>query len=333
MKGIDVSSYQGAIDWSKVDIDFAILRCGYGDNITSQDDSYFFNNVRGCVDNNIPFAVYLYSYAKNLTGRESIQSEVEHCKRLLSQISVKPFCVYIDMEDGGTTYLGKTTLTNYAIDFCEQITSLGYKAGVYANESWFNAYLDVKLISSQGYSIWCAKYSSSKPSIGVNYDIWQYSSVGIVNGIRGYVDMNIMYKDIRNASTPSNVVKITYQTWDDVKNIWLPNVVGDSDYAGIYGHDVCCVYANASRGNVYYMVHVKGGKWLSEVKNRTDYAGIYNKPIDGFMIKSDIKRLTYRVHLRRKNIWLPWVMGYDKNDVKNGYAGIMGQEIDAIQIK
>lgn len=132
---------------------------------------------------------------------------------------------------------------------------------------------------------------------------------------------------------PTKEFQATYQTWDDVKNKWLPNIVNDRDYAGIYGHDVCCVYANANEGNVYYKVHYKGGKWLPEVKNRTDYAGIYNKPIDGFMIKSDKKKLTYRVHLRRKNKWLPWVTGYNTKDSNNGYAGIIGQEIDAIQIK
>lgn len=132
---------------------------------------------------------------------------------------------------------------------------------------------------------------------------------------------------------PANEVNnITYQTWDDVKNKWLPNVINDSDYAGIFGHDVCCVYANLDRGNVYYKVHYKGGKWLPEVKNRNDYAGIYNKPIDGFMIKGD-KPLRYRVHLRKQNRWLPWVTGYNQNDKNNGYAGILGQEIDAIQIK
>lgn len=128
-------------------------------------------------------------------------------------------------------------------------------------------------------------------------------------------------------------VDITYQTWDDVRNAWLPNVVNDSDYAGIFGHDVCCVYANASVGNLYYQVHYKGGKWLPEVRNREDYAGLYNKPIDAFMIKSDVRQLTYRVHLRRSNKWLPWVTGYNQNDSTNGYAGILGQEIDAIQIK
>ena len=131
----------------------------------------------------------------------------------------------------------------------------------------------------------------------------------------------------------SDVNNITYQTWDDVRNAWLPNVKNDSDYAGIYGHDVCCVYANLDKGNVYYKVHYKGGRWLPEVKNRSDYAGLYNKPIDGFMIRSSAKNLKYRVHLRRQNRWLPWVSGYNEADHNNGYAGIIGQEIDAIQIK
>ena len=338
MKGIDVSSHQGTIDWAKVksQIDFAIIRLGYGDDITSQDDSQFLNNVNGCISNEIPFGIYLYSYAKNLAGNESIASEIEHCKRLLSQISVSPFCVYIDMEDDSTAYLGKLMLSNFALEFCKQLSNLGYKTGVYANENWFKNYLDVKAIADQGYSIWCAKYSSNKPNIDADYDIWQYSSTEKVDGIIGNVDMNQIYNDIRNSNNSpisNNKVDITYQIWDDVKNKWLPNVVNDSDYAGLFGHDVCSVYANASVGNVYYKVHYKGGKWLPEVKNREDYAGLYNKPIDGFMIKSDIKQLTYRVHLRRSNKWLPWVTGYNQNDSNNGYAGILGQEIDAIQIK
>lgn len=147
--------------------------------------------------------------------------------------------------------------------------------------------------------------------------------------------LNMIQKKLNGSSNKTNSINndIIYQIWDDVKNKWLPNVKNDSDYAGIYGHDVCCIYANASVGNVYYKVHYKGGKWLPEVKNREDYAGLYNKPIDGFMIKSDTKQLTYRVHLRRTNKWLPWVTGYNQNDSKNGYAGILEQEIDAIQIK
>lgn len=128
--------------------------------------------------------------------------------------------------------------------------------------------------------------------------------------------------------------EVIYQVWDDVKNNWLPNVKNDSDYAGIFGHDVCAVLANLTSGNIFYKVHYKSGKWLPEVTNRADYAGLFNRPIDGLMMKTDTgAKLYYRVHLRRSNKWLPWVTGYSESDNNNGYAGILGQEIDGIQIK
>ena len=207
MKGIDVSSWQEAINWSLVkgQIDFAIIRLGYGDNIIKQDDKYFLRNVKGCIDNNIPFGVYIYSYATNLGGNASIQSEIDHCKRLLSQISKKPFCVYIDMEDDSTVKLGRTLLTDFALEFCKQITQSGYKAGVYANQNWFQNYLNPSTIASYGYSIWCAKYSDNKPNISSNYDIWQYTDKGKVRGITGNVDMNIMFNNIIVASTQKTI--------------------------------------------------------------------------------------------------------------------------------
>ncbi len=129
-------------------------------------------------------------------------------------------------------------------------------------------------------------------------------------------------------------ITVTYQVWDDKKNSWLPNVKGGNDYAGIFGHNICGVKANLSKGNVFYKVHIKGGKWLPEVKNREDYAGIYNKPIDAVMLKTDTgKKIQYRVHLKKSGKWLSWVTGYSTSDHKNGYAGSFGQEIDAIQVK
>lgn len=293
MKGIDISSHQGVIDWSKVksQVDFAIIRLGYGDNVISQDDSQFLNNVNGCISSKIPFGVYLYSYAKNLAGSESIQSEIEHCKRLLSQVSVKPFCVYVDIEDDSTVYLGKLMLTNYALEFCKQMTNAGYKAGVYANENWFKNYLDVKAIAEQGYSIWCAKYSTNKPNIDSSYDIWQYSSTGSVSGISGNVDMNEMYSDIRNAITET------------------------------INNDV----------NVFYRVKTKNHGWLPEVKNLTDYAGYQNSPITGLAIRVDKGSIKYRVHLKGKG-WLSYVTGCDINDIINGYAGNGKDIIDAIEV-
>lgn len=151
----------------------------------------------------------------------------------------------------------------------------------------------------------------------------------------GYEVYNKAGQAVYSAPAPKvKKIDVTYQVWDDIKNAWLPNVVNDKDYAGIFGHDVCAVYANLSSGNIIYQVHYKGGKWLGEIKNRSDYAGIYNKPIDAIRMKTDTgKTIQYRVHLRAKKKWLGWVSGYSTTDSNNGYAGILGQEIDAIQIR
>lgn len=146
--------------------------------------------------------------------------------------------------------------------------------------------------------------------------------------------LGLVKKSVSKPQSYEAKTDVTYQVWDNVKKLWLPNVKNDSDYAGILGHDVCCVYANLSKGNIFYRVHTKGGIWLPEVKNRTDYAGLYSKKIDAVMFKTDVVTpLKYRVHLKKKNIWLPWVSGYSTIDGNNGFAGIIGQEIDAIQIK
>lgn len=334
--GIDVSNHNGVINWAQVKaagISYAILRVGYGDNYTSQDDTQFANNVAGCIANNIPYAVYLYSYATNLTGSSaSIDSEIAHTKRLISGLN--PFCVYIDMEDSSTQYLGKTTLTNFAIRFCDSMNASGYKAGVYANTYWMNNYLNSTTLYNKGYSIWVAQYNTTCTYTATPYDMWQYTSSGSCSGITTSVDKNYMYNDITNGgSSNQGTIDVTYQTYDDVYNTWLPNVVNTSDYAGIFGHDVTGVYANLSSGNIYYKVHVKGGGWLSEVANRSDYAGMLSYPIDGLMMKTDTgKTIHYRVHLRTTNTWLPYVTGYNTADGNNGYAGILGNEIDGIQI-
>lgn len=296
LKGIDVSSHNGNIDWGKVksQIDFAIIRLGYGDNIDRQDDSYFIKNVNGCINNNIPFGVYIYSYALNLGGSESIQSEVDHTKKMLSKISQKPFCVYIDMEDDSTIKLGKTMLTNFALEFCKQIKNAGYRAGVYANENWFRNFLQVSTIASFGYSIWCAKYSSYKPNISSNYDIWQYSSTGHIDGINGNVDMNYMYNNIIGNQPQST-----------------PKLID-------------------TKVNVYYRVKTQKHGWLSEVKNLDDYAGWENSPITDVAIRVDKGSIKYRVSPKGRD-FLPYVTGYNIKDSKNGYAG-NGKPIDRIEV-
>jgi peptidoglycan hydrolase-like protein with peptidoglycan-binding domain len=152
----------------------------------------------------------------------------------------------------------------------------------------------------------------------------------VIDGIVGAGTQTAITKAIKNLAKN---ITVTYRVWDDVKNAWLPVVQDKTDYAGNFGHDICAIYADLSYGDIWYQAHTKGGKWLGEVKNLEDYAGIYNKPIDAIRMKTNTgKTIHYRVHLRKQKRWLSWVTGYNINDAKNGYAGILGQEIDAIQI-
>lgn len=137
------------------------------------------------------------------------------------------------------------------------------------------------------------------------------------------------HEDLKN----DEKVSVTYQVWDNVRKKWLPNVKDLEDYAGIFSHDICAMFANLSKGNIVYKVHYKGGSWLPEVTNRDDYAGLFGKVIDGLMIRTDTgKTIHYAVHLRTSNRWLPFVSGYNEDDYDNGYAGILGQSIDAVKI-
>ena len=189
LKLIDVSYHQGKIDWSvvKKQVDGVIIRCGYGSDYTSQDDKRFKENIEACIKYNIPFGVYLYSYAKTVNAAKS---EANHVLRLLEPYKDKlSYPVYLDLEEDGT----EAGAVERAIVFGDIIEKAGYWCGVYANQYWWNTYLKDGL---DRFTKWVARYSSIPPSgISGTYDIWQYSSMGQVPGIKGYVDMNICYRD------------------------------------------------------------------------------------------------------------------------------------------
>lgn len=200
-KIIDVSKHQGTIDWSKVkgNVDGVIIRCGYGSDLASQDDSQFKTNADGCIANGIPFGVYLYSYAKTL---DAAKSEAAHVLRLVEPYKDKlSYPVYLDLEESGT----ESGAEERAITFGNIIEAAGYSCGIYANQNWWQNYLKDGL---DRFTKWVARYSTKKPEgISGTYDIWQYSSTGTVAGISGNVDMNICYRDFPSEIQSSSTTK------------------------------------------------------------------------------------------------------------------------------
>lgn len=195
--GIDVSYHNGSIDWAKVKkagVDYAIIRCGYGGDDPDQDDTRFLANVKACQKYDIPFGVYLYSYADTTTRAKS---ELAHVKRLLNKAGLSPddvaYPVYYDLEEqkaDGTPYVSNATLLKIATAFCDGIEDAGYTAGVYANLNWWNNYLTSSKYDQ--WERWVAQYNTSCQYKGY-YGMWQLTSNGSVAGISGDVDLNLSY--------------------------------------------------------------------------------------------------------------------------------------------
>ena len=194
LRGIDVSKYQGNINWSAVKssgIDFAIIRAGYRGYGTGAlvEDSKFKANIQGATAAGIPVGVYFYSQA---VTEEEAREEALMVIGLVKGYKIS-YPIYFDTEKvagdtGRADGLSAAQRTACAVAFCETIRAAGYTAGVYSYRDWFYYSLNYANISK--YRIWIAQYRSTL-DFKYNYQIWQYTSSGSVNGISGRVDMNI----------------------------------------------------------------------------------------------------------------------------------------------
>ena len=197
-KGIDVSKFQGEIDWKLVKedgVEFAILRAGYRGygNGKLVLDEMFMENLEGTKAQNIDIGVYFYSQA---TSKEEAVEEAEMVIEALRGYDVT-YPVVLDTElpsgDGARTDgLTNEERTEYILAFCEIIEEAGYIPMVYSNVNWFILKTDYKALSK--YDIWLANYDS-QPYFPYDFQMWQYSEKGQVNGIEGDVDLNICFKD------------------------------------------------------------------------------------------------------------------------------------------
>lgn len=200
--GIDVSSWNGYIDWSKAknDIDFAILRIGFRTKI----DSRFLEYAAGCEANGIPYGVYHYSYATTGAGA---QEEAQWVINTLKSNGYNPIMgVWFDMEDESQAYLSTSTKEAICRGFCDTIRSAGYEAGFYGFLNWFSSSFTRDYLNTM--PLWVVQIDGFTETGSTSHDrgtwLWQYSWEGSISGISGDVDCNISFANWPKPSSSGN---------------------------------------------------------------------------------------------------------------------------------
>lgn len=193
--GIDVSKWNGDIDWDKVKnagVEYAIIRAGYRGSVTGSlvEDPYFSVNMKGAAAADMPVGVYFFTQAVNEV--EAVE-EASAVLKLVREYKID-YPIFIDTEGAGgngrADNLDVATRTLVCEAFCRTIENAGYKAGVYGSRNWYNNNLETARL--ENYCIWLAEYRSI-PIYQGYYQMWQYTSKGKIDGIKGNVDMNISY--------------------------------------------------------------------------------------------------------------------------------------------
>ena len=196
--GIDVSKWNGEIDWDKVKrdgVEFVIIRCGYRGYTAGSlvEDPNFAQNIKGATAAGLKVGVYFFTQAINEV------EAVEEASMVVSLIRdyELDYPVFIDTENSGAEGgkgradgLDKETRTKVCQAFCATIQGAGYTPGVYASRNWFNNRVSSTQLEDN--IIWLAEYRE-EPLYQGYYQMWQYTSKGKVDGIDGNVDLNISY--------------------------------------------------------------------------------------------------------------------------------------------
>ncbi|MDE6917913.1 MAG: glycoside hydrolase family 25 protein [Lachnospiraceae bacterium] len=196
--GIDVSKWNGEIDWEVVKaegVDFAIIRCGYRGSSSGWliEDPYFYRNLTGAKKAGIKVGLYFFTQATN--QMEAVE-EASMVVSLLGDTAID-YPVFIDTEGAGgngrADNLDPATRTAVVNAFCQTIQNAGLAAGVYSGRNWFYNNLIVEDMNAP--NVWLAEYRDTPLYTG-RYDMWQYTSSGSVAGIEGRVDLNVSYLGI-----------------------------------------------------------------------------------------------------------------------------------------
>ena len=193
--GIDVSKWNGAIDWAQVKnsgVSFAIIRCGYRGSSTGAliEDPTFRRNISGAKAAGISVGVYFFTQAIN--EAEAVE-EASMAVTLASAYGLN-LPIYMDVESSGGRGDALSTAQRTAVcsAFLRTVQSSGYSGGIYGNKTWLTSKIATSSLTS--YSIWLAQYAAAPTYTATRYDIWQYTSKGKVSGISGNVDMNIRFR-------------------------------------------------------------------------------------------------------------------------------------------
>ena len=214
-RGIDVSRWQGEINWSQVaadDVSFVML----GTRSKGAVDPYFHRNIQQASAVGVKVGVYIYSLA---TTVEMAEAEADFVLDLIHDYPVS-YPVALDMEDSTQGNLSKEELAAIANAFCKKISDSGYYPIIYANENWLKNKLDMSLMD---YPVWVARYSA-RPSYQ-NPVMWQATSTGSVKGINGNVDIDFQFKDF-SGQIPANTWRTIngkryyYSNYAKQKNAW-----------------------------------------------------------------------------------------------------------------
>ena len=207
IKGIDVSEFQGSINWDKVKADgikFAILKlANIYDYDTNYKDSKFDTNYKEAKKRGIKIGAYIYNYCNTV---DTLKKGLEWAIGKLDGRKLD-LPLYLDMEDKDIQGETKASLTEQCNEFAKYVESKGYRAGVYANVNWLKNELKPADFDKD-ISVWVAQYYKECQYTG-KYDIWQYASNGKVSGISGNCDMNYLYNEdiIKESGSTENTDK------------------------------------------------------------------------------------------------------------------------------
>lgn len=259
-KGIDVSMYQGAIDWNAVKnagYSFAFVKIGSG---KSGLDPYFAANMAGANAAGLKVGAYVYSYSTTVEG---IQQEALFAIAALAPFTVS-LPVVLDLEESAHKSLSREQMLALITTFCETVKSAGYYPMIYSSKSMLT-----DQIGSIPYDVWVAQYSDTCSY--ANPAFWQFTSSGSVPGIAGNVDLNYQYKDysgliVANGFVDRNGKRYYYKNYrmqygfiEDNGKTYFMNADGSMYKEGWIGDGVNMFYMSTIDGHMLHdLVNIQG---------------------------------------------------------------------------